>query len=93
MSAGRAEPPGLPVPSPSQTLPWQSVALAARRIPAHGCLQASSSMFPPAAPSQGSGPYITHHVQLCPRPSPCQQLHPPTCIPQAGAEGMAKGET
>lgn len=81
MPAGRAEPPGLTVPSLSQILPWLIVAPAALQIPVHCCLQVSSSTFPP-------------HTGLCPSPSPSASSSIiPTCVPQAGAEGMAKGET
>lgn len=69
------------MPSLSQILPWQITAPAAQQIPVHSCPHVSSSTFPP-------------HTRLCPNPSPSASSSiTPTCVPQAGAEGMAKGET
>lgn len=80
MPAGRAKPRGLTVPSLSQILLRLIVALAARQIPIHSYIQVSISTFPP-------------HTRLS-QPFPIrQQLCHPTCIPQAGAESVAKGET
>lgn len=81
MPAGRAEPPGPTVPSLSQILLRLITAPVARQVLMHSYLRVSSSTFPP-------------HTHLCPSPSlSANSSVTPTCVPQAGAEGMAKGET